>query len=143
MSELKYSINMYDFSIDIQEFYEAILLDDTKDANSKALAVLKIADKWLENAPLPGQEYPTNKNGLMIQTAGNGSFGAGSPMGLNKNKSPSFHSNMSVDANGQVVVNSPGSGNIELLNDEEALQKAYKDHWVYEKIVLERVRLIY
>lgn len=39
--------------LDIQEFYEAILLDDNKDANSKALAVLRIADKWLENSPLP------------------------------------------------------------------------------------------
>jgi hypothetical protein len=29
------------------------LLDESKDANSKALAVLRIADKWLENAPLP------------------------------------------------------------------------------------------
>jgi hypothetical protein len=29
------------------------LLDDNKDADSKALAVLRIADKWLENAPLP------------------------------------------------------------------------------------------
>ncbi len=29
------------------------MLDDNKDADSKALAVLRIADKWLENAPLP------------------------------------------------------------------------------------------
>jgi hypothetical protein len=41
------------FCKDIQEFYEAVLLDDNKDADSKALAVLRIADKWLENAPLP------------------------------------------------------------------------------------------
>ena len=29
------------------------MLDENKDADSKALAVLRIADKWLENAPLP------------------------------------------------------------------------------------------
>ncbi len=39
--------------IDIQEFYELVLLDESKDANTKALAVLKIAEKWNESPPLP------------------------------------------------------------------------------------------
>ncbi len=59
-----------------------------------------------------------------------------------KNKSPSFHSNMSVDgmsANAAAIA-SPGSTNYALLTDEAALIKAYEDHWVYEKIVLERVK---
>ena len=48
------------------------MLDDNKDADSKALAVLRIADKWLENAPLPAAinvrmnmflcEYSRDKN---------------------------------------------------------------------------------
>jgi disks large protein 1 len=45
--------SLFQALLDIQEFYEAILLDDNKDSNAKALAVLRIADKWLENAPLP------------------------------------------------------------------------------------------
>ena len=45
--------SLFQALLDIQEFYEAILLDENKDVNSKALAVLRIADKWLENAPLP------------------------------------------------------------------------------------------
>lgn len=128
--------SLFQALLDIQEFYEAILLDDTKDANSKALAVLRIADKWLENGPLlPGQgksqEY-SMRNGLMVAVGG-----ANSPMGIdNKNKSPSFHSNMSVDGNGgNMASNSLGSG---ILTDENALIKAYEDHWIYEKIILER-----
>lgn len=129
--------SLFQALLDIQEFYEAILLDDTKDANSKAIAVLRIADKWLENAPLPGQEFAM-RNGLMVHTA-NGSIGGTSPL-ANKNKSPSFHSNMSVDGNGHMAgngVNSPGSGDLALL-DENALSKMYEDHWIYEKIILER-----
>jgi len=130
--------SLFQALLDIQEFYEAILLDDSKDANTKALAVLRIAEKWIENAPLPGQEYVT-RNGLMVQVGPNGSIGGPSP--LNKNKSPSFHSNMSVDANHAInnVIGSPGSINLALLNDEAALAKLYEDHWVYEKIILERV----
>lgn len=130
--------SLFQALLDIQEFYEAILLDDSKDANSKALAVLRIADKWIENAPLPGQDY-VMRNGLMVQTNGangNGSMGRPSPM--DKNKSPSFHSNMSVDNGINNVIGSPGSANLAHLNDEAALFKLYEDHWVYEKIVLER-----
>lgn len=130
--------SLFQALLDIQEFYEAILLDDTKDANSKALAVLKIADKWLEDTSLLGQDYVLNRNGLVVQTGTNGCFENGTSVDLNKNKSPSFHSSMSVDANGQMIVNSPSSEKIESLVDENALQKMYEDHWIYEKIVLER-----
>ncbi len=121
--------SLFQALLDIQEFYEAILLDDSKDANTKALAVLRIAEKWVENAPLPGQEFVTR----------NGTVGGTNIQ--DKNKSPSFHSNMSVDANHAInnVIGSPGSINLALLNDEAALSKLYEDHWVYEKIVLERV----
>jgi hypothetical protein len=37
---------------DIQEFYELVLLDESQDTNTKAMAVLKIADKWSETPPL-------------------------------------------------------------------------------------------
>jgi hypothetical protein len=85
--------------------------------------VLRIADKWLENTPLPGQEF--QRNGLLLQTDGS------DPM---KNKSPSYNSNIS-DANG---VHSPNR-DIELITDDATLQKLYQDHWILEKIVLERV----
>ena len=45
--------SLFQALLDIQEFYEAILLDENTDTNAKALAVLRIADKWLENGPLP------------------------------------------------------------------------------------------
>lgn len=77
------------------------------------------------------------RNGLMVQVGG----ANGIPSPMDKNKSPSFHSNMSVDGNmaGNVIA-SPGSANL-LLNDEAALIKMYEDHWLLEKIVLERVSL--
>lgn len=95
------------------------------------MAVLRIADKWLENAPIPG-DY-VMRNGLMVQVGQNGSVGGPSPMAA-KNKSPSFHSNMSVDGAGNIIA-SPGSGAI----DENVIAKSYEDHWVFEKIILERV----
>lgn len=120
--------SLFQALLDIQEFYEAILLDDTKDANSKALAVLRIADKWLENTPMPGQDFAT-RNGLVVQADGSDP--------LNKPNSPSFNSNLSVDANG--AINSPDGRNMELLTDDATLQKLYQDHWILENIVLERV----
>lgn len=76
------------------------------------------------------------RNGLMVQVGQNGSVGGPSPM-AGKNKSPSFHSNMSVDGAGNIIA-SPGSA---LPIDENIIAKSYEDHWVFEKIVLERVRL--
>lgn len=130
--------SLFQALLDIQEFYEAILLDDSKDANSKALAVLRIADKWLENAPLPNaaSSQTEYRNGLLVQV-GNGqnisTNGGPSPMSaFQSKKSPSFHSNksenMSVD----------GGGGLTLPTDEGLLAKTYEDHWIYEQIVLER-----
>ena len=88
---------------------------------------------------MQGQEFAMRNNGLMVQVGANGSIGRPSPM--DKNKSPSFHSNMSVDGVNGIhnVIGSPGSANLAHLNDEAALTKLYEDHWVYEKIILERV----
>lgn len=129
--------SLFQALLDIQEFYEAILLDESKDANSKALAVLRIADKWLEKAPLPNaNEY---RNGLVVQVGNNGANGGPSPINANfaSKKSPSFHSNksenMSVDGTG--ALNTSGAA---LPQDEGLLAKSYEDHWVYEQIVLER-----
>jgi hypothetical protein len=78
----------------------------------------------------------------MVQTIGNNNNGPNS-IGSKNNKSPSFHSNMSVDGAGAAGPSSPGShNNFNLVNDEAALIKAYEDHWAYEKIVLERVRFV-
>ena len=51
--------SLFQALLDIQEFYEAVLLDESKDTNSKALAILRIADRWIENAPISG---PVNLN---------------------------------------------------------------------------------
>ena len=84
----------------------------------------------------PQIEY---KNGLMVQVAGGGGGGMSHSIGsANKNKSPSFHSNMSVDGVGGGIA-SPDSAHFGLINDEASLIKSYEDHWVFEKIVLERV----
>jgi len=45
--------NLFKALLDIQEFYELILMDDSTDVNTKSLAVLKIAEKWSESPPLP------------------------------------------------------------------------------------------
>ena len=130
--------SLFQALLDIQEFYEAILLDDNKDANSKALAVLRIADKWLENAPLPGATNNEYRNGLMVQVNNANNNGnlqnMPSPIAIGK-KSPSFHSNksnenMSVDG---------GAGNNGQENPNSYTVPSYDDHWVFEKIVLERV----
>ncbi len=99
------------------------MLDDNKDADSKALAVLRIADKWLENAPLPtainviikgnGKYFwkykikliyyfsIKNTNGfnsdLLMQTGVNNVLINDSQNGISPSskKSPSFHSNRS------------------------------------------------
>ena len=131
--------SLFQALLDIQEFYEAILLDNNKDANSKALAVLRIADKWLENAPLPGATNNEHRNGLMVQVGGNSANNGNlqnmpSPIAIGK-KSPSFHSNksnenMSVDG---------GAGHSGQENPNSYTVPSYDDHWVFEKIVLERV----
>ena len=57
---------------DIQEFYELILLDDSKDVNTKALAVLKIAEKWSENNIQGNNNNNNNINDLIIDTNNGG-----------------------------------------------------------------------
>jgi hypothetical protein len=131
--------SLFQALLDIQEFYEAILLDENKDNSSKALAVLRIADKWLENAPLPtGAQVQTEyRNGLMVQSSGNNS---NSGQDMMHKKSPSFLSNksdnMSVDGGGA------GSGIHSILPlplTQTVTIPDYADHWTYEKIILERV----
>jgi hypothetical protein len=73
---------VYLFTLDIQEFYEVILLDDTKDVNTKALAVLRIAEKWSETPPLPTHGRGSE---LTVSVGGGGAIDA-------YKKSPSFHS---------------------------------------------------
>ena len=140
--------SLFQALLDIQEFYEEILFDESKDVNSKALAVLRIADKWLDNGSLI-QNKLNGSNGLMVQVGEGGPNGlenAGqSPMsgfGLNSKKSPSYHSNksenMSLDGgvtNGGPLIASP--------NSPQATIPSYEDHWMHEQIILERVGLFY
>lgn len=144
--------------IDIQEFYEAILLDENKDANSKALAVLRIADKWLENSPLPTAQAVTShsqknhnnnskyNNGLMVEVGGVGGGSGASGTSPFSKKSPSFHSNksenMSVDGGGITNGNGQmGNNSINNMSPNELPTNlpSYDDHWIYDQIILERV----
>lgn len=150
--------SLFQALLDIQEFYEAILLDENKDANSKALAVLRIADKWLENAPLPaasnGNGFNTaNNNNLMVQVGGasgdnglssdglGGGFIPSNGLSPHSKKSPSFHSNKSENMS---IANSNSAQNI--MQQPVSMSPvqhtftvpSYDDHWAYEKIILER-----
>jgi hypothetical protein len=58
--------NLFQALLDIQEFYELILLDDTKDVQTKSLAVLKIAEKWMESPPIV--TTATSKNDLLYSS---------------------------------------------------------------------------
>lgn len=132
--------SLFQALLDIQEFYEAILLDDNKDNSAKALAVLRIADKWLENAPLPTSTQTEYRNGLMVQVpaadnANNGLL-SGGRQDLNQKKSPSFHSNKSENMSVDGALN-PTSPNLLPLNQTITIPD-YADHWSYEKIILER-----
>ncbi len=131
--------SLFQALLDIQEFYEAILLDDNKDNSAKALAVLRIADKWLENAPLPTSTQTEYRNGLMVQVpsgdnANNGLLSGGR---ADQKKSPSFHSNKSENMSVDGALNST-SPNLLPLSQTITIPD-YADHWTYEKIILERV----
>ncbi len=124
--------SLFQALLDIQEFYEAILLDDNTDANTKALAVLRIADKWLENGPLTTNAAATTTNGLMVQVAGANGVGGPSPIVGNSafssiKKSPSLRSdNMSLE--------DPSRSH----SNNKLTIPSYEDHWTYEQINLER-----
>lgn len=156
--------SLFQALLDIQEFYEAILLDDNTDANAKALAVLRIADKWLENAPLPngasvstrsmtviykrwfmtagffvrfGQSNPNleyKNGGLMVQVGS----GAGGP-------SPIAGSTAFNAAKKSPSFHSNRSENMSVEDRSRSQSQnklaipCYDDHWTYEQITLERV----
>lgn len=71
-SELNsFSFHSFDFSIDIQEFYELTLLDDTKTIQQKTVETLQIATKWeQENSlKLNAAEVRTQCRKLVVQSA--------------------------------------------------------------------------
>ena len=146
--------SLFQALLDIQEFYEAILLDEHKDAGSKTLAVLRIADKWLENAPLPASaststdatsgvgDMPnnnnTNNNISNHDTAPNAATVAAADGDASlPRKSPSFLSQKSENMSIEDVVN-PTSPNA-LPHSYTVRVPVYDDHWTLEKIVLDRV----
>lgn len=53
--------NLHLFFVDIQEFYEITLLDDTKSIQQKTAETLQIACKWENSPPLSGLNYLNNE----------------------------------------------------------------------------------
>ncbi len=138
--------SLFQALLDIQGFYEEILLDNNKDANSKALAVLRIAEKWQENNPLPSVQVGSGN-----YAGSSNSNNAAAAVSMNDllmplpRKSPggSYRSeNMSLDGpvNTQDV---PMNGSSPQKNDNDQNDDVvdlpnYSDHWTFENIVLER-----
>jgi hypothetical protein len=124
--------NLFQALLDIQEFYEAILLDGNKDPNAKALTILRIADKWLETTKLPDalqitpHDYSTIRNG-MNDTVTNDVQMLPSTKS-NQNQISPFNNSNKSDA---MSLDDP-------INKEIEKVPNYEDHWVYNEVILER-----
>lgn len=55
------NFNLFLFFVDIQEFYEITLLDETKSIQQKTAETLQIACKWENSPPLSGLNYLNNE----------------------------------------------------------------------------------
>lgn len=53
--------------VDIQEFYEITLLDETKSIQQKTAETLQIACKWENSPPLSGLNYLNNEVSDLLQ----------------------------------------------------------------------------